>query len=75
MKTISTNSVKAVVKKAPAKSESVILKSTINYNWKQATQFIRACKIRQKRRQKRPSKANQCDQQKQRHKRYIWASC
>jgi len=42
MKSISTNSVKAVVKtkKTPAKSESVILKSTINNNWKQATRSL-----------------------------------
>ena len=42
MSTIKSNSVKAVVKtkKAPAKSESVILKSTINNNWKQATRSL-----------------------------------
>ena len=39
---VKTNSLKSVVKtkKAPAKSESVILKSTINNNWKQATRSL-----------------------------------
>ena len=42
MKSVKTNSVKAVVKtkKAVVKSESVILKSTINNNWKQATRSL-----------------------------------
>ena len=40
MKTIQTKSVKSVVKKTAKKSESVILKTSVNNNWKKATRSI-----------------------------------
>ena len=40
MKTILTNSVKTAVKKTAKKSESVILKTSVNNNWKKATRSI-----------------------------------
>ena len=71
---VKTNSVKKAIlnpKKAPKKSENVILKTQINQNWKLATRSMSGLTtLRKRRRGKRFAKINRCNKQKRRCKSF-----